>query len=169
MENENAANYRTPLAVKTQKNLHTIKNENLKNLKKNPLINDTLNGNLVTHNKNEQNFDKSKLKFLQEDLSQTNNILDEEDDDFSYNNYNNNFKTQKNFNDEETMIINPILLKEVNNESNSPSNSFEQSDINNYIKLMLSKEIIYINSKDLERMAIVDNFVNEGLFFSDFI
>ena len=160
MENhENPNNFRTPLALKTQKNIiQTLKNEKISKINLNPHIND----------KEKKNHEKTEINSILDDFSKTSN----EEDDFSYNNYNSNFKSKMDVNNyNESMVIDKINIVNESNDEFEPqiqSKELLNSDILDYLSTMLNNEIIYVNSKDFERKEIVDKFVNEGLFFTDF-
>jgi hypothetical protein len=164
MENNDITSHlRTPLAIKTQKNFQTNKNEviNDKTLRKfdenskplKPKLKNNIKTNLFSHD-NYSNIDEENL----------------EENDFSYHNNNSNFNKKEEIQSEQIdMTFEKIDLITEKIESLLPLiQENDEIELNQFIEKTLFKEIVYVNFKDFERKEIVDNFVNEGLFFTDF-
>ena len=160
--NDNISQLRTPLALKTQKNFQTNINEVTKNKEKTTRKLDENSKNFL--NKNKIN---SKANMLSQDITNNINEILSEEDEFSYHNNNSNFTKKEHC--EPDMILEKIDLSsekieilEITYEKN------DELETLNFKEKALLREIIYVNSFDFERKQIVDNFVNEGLFFSEF-
>jgi hypothetical protein len=166
MENNDITSHlRTPLAIKTQKNFQTNKNEIIK-------YNDKTSRKLDENSKQIKPKLKNNIKtnlFSHDNFSNIDEDILEENE-FSYNNFNSNFtKKEEKLSEQSEMTFDKIDLITEKIEALLPA--IEQNDeieINKFIEKTLFKEIVYVNFKDFERKEIVDNFVNEGLFFTDF-
>ena len=180
MENHefNQKSLRTPLSIKTHTNIQSNTNvllNDTKNIKNNTIenLNSTKGKIQMPKDKNNKfNTDNNKhnLFFEEKEQAKERLPLEFDEDDFSYNNYNSNFRTKEVVEEENCIELDKINLKEeVCIELKLKSDDFTfNADIDLYIQKIMDEDIIYVNDKDIERREAINNFINQGLFFENF-